>query len=98
MPGESAAPRVRKSERLRLARAELLVQLAMSAGRWANELRGGPGARPFEEWPHDDALKSLCRTYRIDRTDLAKAADDLADRLERQAIRAGYDERWDGDR
>lgn len=78
-----------KAERKRAARAELLLKLAVAAESWAQQLRG-EGVRPFGEWPADDPLKRLVLDWALSPEDVARLADELAGRLEAQAIRAGY--------
>lgn len=85
-------PSRRKAERQRLARAELWMQLAMSAERWKNELTVPGRSAPFEDWPEDDALKRLCRVYDLTPGDLARVAEGIAEQLEARALRNGYDE------
>lgn len=81
-----------KAERRRAARAELLLQLARSADRWAKELRNQDGGLPFEQWHEDEPLRQMARDYALTAEDLAKLADALAKQLEDRAIRAGYGE------
>lgn len=90
-----------KRERVRLARAELLVHLATTLERWRGDLlREGNqnGALPPDEWPADDPFVSLARTYGLSWKDLARICDGLGDDLERRAIRTGYDDHWDDPR
>lgn len=79
-----------KAEREQAARAELLLQLSVAADRWASELRNECGGLPFEQWPEDDPLRVVARSYSLTREDLARLAATLAEQLERRAIRAGY--------
>lgn len=81
-----------KAERKRAAHAELLLRLSMAAESWAKQLRGQDNVLPFEEWPDDDPLRVLARSYSLTAEDLAGLADILADQLEGRAIRAGYGE------
>lgn len=85
----------RKRERCQLAKAELLLQLAVTAQRWTDELRDKNGGLPVAEWPADDPFITLCRTYRLDPADLGAVAEQIADELEQRAIRAGYDRGWE---
>lgn len=85
-----------KAERRRLAKAELLLALACTAQRWANEVTDQDGrCRPFAEWPPDDPLRTLCRTYDLRPADLGRVLTEIADEVERRAMRAGYDDHWD---
>jgi len=82
-----------KRARARLAKAELLAHLSMTADRWACEVDDTePGTRPFAEWPETDPRVALCRTYRLTPTDLARLCREISAELEARAVRAGYDE------
>lgn len=80
-----------KRKRRRLARAELTMHLAQTAGRWASELRQ-VGARPFDQWGDNDPMVMVSNTYQLGPEDLARICDRLADELERAADRRGYGE------
>jgi hypothetical protein len=83
----------RKSQRRRLASAEVWMQLAMTTERWKAEVTdNSPRTTPFAEWPDDDPLKLLCTTYDLTPADLAKLLDTIGAQLEARATRAGYDE------
>lgn len=85
-----------KTQRKRLAKSELLMHLAITAARWQKEiLSQESGVLPFAEWPVDDPLVTLTRTYQLDPADLARLCDQLGDDLERRAIRVGYDDHLD---
>lgn len=85
-----------KRERLRLAKSELVAHLSMTAERWASELSDRePGFRPFAEWPEDEPMVALCRTYGLTPLDLARLLTDLSLQLQARAERIGYDGRWD---
>jgi hypothetical protein len=85
-----------KRERMRLAKAELLLHLAMTTLRWQRCLDGTePGCLPPSEWPDDDPHILLCRTYRLTTKDLVRICDQLGAELENRAERAGYAETWD---
>lgn len=84
-----------KRDRTRLARAELWLHLAMTAERWARYCEDAePGVIPFAEYPADDPLVTLCRTYDLSPQDLARAARSVAQQAENRAIRGGYEEAW----
>lgn len=88
----SATP---KRQRRRLARADLIVELSMTADRWACEVDSTePKMRPFDEWPDDDPLRTLCRVYGLAPADLAGILRDLSADLEARAERCGYIESW----
>jgi hypothetical protein len=90
-----------KRERRRLARAELLLHLAVTVERWGKtlvEAGTGEGAArnpSVEEWGRDDPLGALCRTYGLSPADLAQECHRLGDEMEKRALRAGYAEHWD---
>lgn len=80
-----------KAERKRAARAELLLQLSLTADRWARQLRDqDPHLIPFAQWPDDDPLRQVVTSYSLTQEDVAKLADTLAGQLEYRAERAGY--------
>lgn len=84
-----------KRERTRLVRAELWLHLACAAERWARLIEGEgteDGAVPFADWPKDDPLVALCRTYELTPADLARACRSVASQAETKAIAAGYDD------
>lgn len=88
-------PKVRKAARMRLLKAELLIELASVTLRWANDVSDADTKTiPFAEWPHDDPLRKLADTYDLTGDDLAKILNQLGDELENRADRAGYDEAW----
>lgn len=90
---EGPAP---KRARARLARAEVLMHLHMTAERWSSELAGRePGALPFEEWPADEPFRVMARTYGLTAGDLSRICAGLAEQLHGQAERAGYAETWE---
>jgi hypothetical protein len=84
-----------KRYRKRLARAELLMHLAVAVERWGQSVIDQDGGRPFAEWPADDPLRLLVSTYDLSPADLASICHELGDRLERQAERSGYENHWD---
>lgn len=85
-----------KRARMRLAKAELIAQLAMTTECWrSNLLHEKPDVLPPEDWAPDDPFVVLARTYDLPFADLAKLCNLLGDDLEARAIRAGYDEHWD---
>ena len=80
-----------KRQRTRLAKAELWMDLAMTANQW-KQMCGDtePGTLPFAQWPADDPMVTLARTYDLTCADLARLWDELGDALEARAIRGGY--------
>lgn len=85
-----------KRERRRLAKAELLMHLALAADAWAAMVDGSdPKCRPIEEWPADDPLVTLARTYALTPKDLAGLCRQLAQEMENRSERAGYADRWE---
>jgi hypothetical protein len=85
-----------KRERRQLAKAELLVHLAMTAERWSNDLTGTDTVcRPVAEWGDDDPFVVLCRTYDLTPAELARICHGIGDEIEARAIRAGYDNHYD---
>lgn len=85
-----------KRERSRLAKAELLMHLAMTVEDWSKSLAdANPGTRPVVEWPDNDPLVALCRTYRLTPADLSRLCHRLGDELENRAERAGYADHLD---
>jgi hypothetical protein len=88
--------KVAKRQRLRLARAEVLMHLHMAAERWSSELVGREsGVLPFAEWPADDPWRVMARTYDLTAADLSRLCSEVADQMHARAGRAGYDETWD---
>lgn len=85
-----------KRERMRLAKAELLLWLAVKAADWAGQVDDRPGAptRPFAEWSPDDPFRKMAETYALTGADLGRILDRIGDELERRAERAGYAETW----
>lgn len=87
---------VPKAERRRLAKAEVIMHLASTAQRWADDIEGGDArVAPFDQWPADDPHRALCRTYDLAPKDLVAILTKLADGLEDRAERAGYADHWD---
>lgn len=83
---------VRKRERVRLAKAELLLYLARAAQNWGDAVSDADDqTRPFAEWPDHDPLRKLAATYDLTGADLGRICTQLADQLEARAERAGYD-------
>jgi hypothetical protein len=79
-----------------LAKSELLLCLAVSAQRWADEVGDDSShTRPFAEWDDSDRFRALARTYDLTGPDLADVLARIAEELEARAIRCGYDEHWD---
>jgi hypothetical protein len=80
-----------KRKRVKLARAEMWLQLAMTAQRWADEVAGTqPGAvLPFAEWPTDDPIVEVARRYGLTQVDMVRLLTDLAQSVEDRAVRAG---------
>lgn len=89
-----ADPKVPKAERKRLAKAELLLDVAITVQRWADDLSGKNDTAPFSEWGEDDTFVRLCRVYGLTPADLSKIAEGIADQLEGRAERAGYADAW----
>lgn len=85
-----------KRERTRLAKAEVWMQLAMTAQRWADEVADvpGTGTLPFAEWPADDPRRELARRYGLTPAELAQVLASVADQVENRAMAAGYEQTW----
>lgn len=82
-----------KRERTRLARAEILMQLAMTAQRWADEVADRSGTtRPVAEWPADDPMVRLMRTYDLSQYDLDRLLTAIAQQIENRSLASGFDE------
>lgn len=93
---ESQVSGAAKRDRMRLAKAELLMHLAVTALSWQRQCENAaPGALPFEDWPPSDPFVALARTYGLTRHDLARLLDRIGDELEGRALRGGYDDHWD---
>lgn len=85
-----------KAERRQLARAELLVLLACLAGDHERAFEGDmPGILPVDDWPPTDPEVRIMHRYDLTKADMAKVWRKIADGLESQADRAGYDRTWD---
>jgi hypothetical protein len=85
-----------KRRRVQLAKSELLLHLAMTAERWSRECESTqPGVIPFDQWPDDDPLVTLCRTYQLSPADMARACRQIAEETEGRAMRAGYEDHYD---
>lgn len=90
------SPRLPKAQRRKLVTAELLMHLATSTERWAHQVQDDDGGTlPFDQWPDDDPLVALARTYDLTPDDLAGVLRKVGGRLEAQAVRAGYDDTLD---
>lgn len=81
-----------KRERVKAARAETWLHLAVTAQRWADDITGHDGVKPFEEWPDDDPHRVMCRTYDLTPADLVRLLADVAQSCEDRALRLGYGE------
>lgn len=81
-----------KRARTRLAKAELWMYLAETAARWGREVADKDGGKPFAEWPADDPMALLAKTYALTGADLERLCDQIADETENRALRAGYGE------
>lgn len=91
MPGTVYAA---MGERKRLAKAELLMELAVHAQTHVVMLQG-TGVTRFENWPADDPMVRIARIYALTPKELAKLMEGLANDLEARALRCGYDEHWE---
>lgn len=89
------AAEVPKRQRTRLAKAELLMDLAVTADRWAGEVAGTiDGVRPFSEWPDSDPRRQLCHRYGLTPADIVRICRALGAELENASMRRGYEEAW----
>lgn len=89
------AAEVPKRLRTRLAKAELLMDLAVTADRWAGEVAGTvEGTKPFSEWPDSDPRRQLCHRYALTPADIVRILRALGAELENASMRRGYDEAW----
>ena len=86
-----------KRERKRLAKAELLMCLAVLCETWRKGCTDEDPSHylPFAEWADDDTFVALARTYQLTGADLGKLLWQIGGELENRAIRAGYDDYWD---
>lgn len=85
-----------KYRRRKLARAELLVALALVAQEWQAAIGDqDDNTIPFSQWPPDDTFVALCRKYDLEPADLVRLLDDIGAGLERRAMQAGYEDHWD---
>lgn len=84
---------MKKRERTRLARAEMWLQLSMSAQRWADEVTdNSPDSKPVAEWSPDEPLLVIMRTHDLSQADLGRLLTTMAQQLENKAIASGYGE------
>lgn len=84
-----------KKDRVRLAKAELLMELALRAECWKRQATDQDSAmRPFAEWTPDDPLRAIAITYNLTGEDLGRILDRLGSELEARADRAGYADTW----
>lgn len=101
-----------KRERARLAKAELWLNLAQSAQGWADSITkadavskkiaaGGKQERndvpPIERWPNDYPICVLMKLYDLEPKDMARLCTQIANEVENRALKAGYEDRWDGE-
>lgn len=81
-----------KAERRQLAKAELLLLMAVLAADHAKAFEGtAPGILPVDEWPATDPEVRIMRHYELTQPDMAKVWDQIAEGLESRAERAGYE-------
>lgn len=86
---------VPKRQRTRLAKAELLLLLAVHCEGTAADVDGTSGrTRPFSEWGDDDPLRDLCHRYGLGQADIARLCRGIASELENSAMRRGYEDAW----
>lgn len=86
---------VPKRQRTRLAKAELLMLLAVHMEQTGADVDGTSGrTRPFAEWGDDDPLRQLCHTYGLGQADIARLCRALASELENDAMRRGFEDAW----
>lgn len=88
----------RKSERTRMLRAELWMEMAVKAQRWANDImhRENPGEalpRPFEEWGDDDPFHILMDKYGLKKEDLDRALTSISDQCVTRSVRLGFEDK-----
>lgn len=79
-----------KLERVRFAKAEIWMHLAVTAQQWADDIAGHGPTRPFEEWGDDDPLVQIARRYDLTPADLARAITKVAGTTEATAMKLGY--------
>lgn len=86
---------VPKRQRTRLAKAELLILLAVHCDGVAADVEGTSGyTRPFAEWGDDDPLRDLCHRYGLGAADITRLLRGLGAELENSAMRRGYEDTW----
>jgi hypothetical protein len=86
---------VPKHERKRLAKAELLIFLAMKADEWAKAVSDADDkTTPFGTWPDNEPFMDLALRYCLSGADLGKILDSLGGDLENRAERCGYSDAW----
>jgi hypothetical protein len=82
-------------ERKKLMRVELMMMLASKTESWKRQLQGRErGLLPVADWPPDDPLVVLMRTYSLTPDETADILDTLGSFLENKAIAEGYDETY----
>lgn len=89
--GTAARAELTPRERRQCAKAVLLLHLAITAGRWADEVMDRGDLRPFDEWSAGDPRQELLDHLALTKPDLDRVLNELADELEARANRAGYD-------
>jgi hypothetical protein len=86
----TATPKRRRVTRIK---ADLWMQLAMTAQRWADQVSNkAPGLIPFDQWPADDPLRQMCERHDLAPSELALIITSVADQLEARSESAGYGE------
>ncbi len=87
--------RTPKRERLRLAKAELLLDIAIQTQKLA-EGCGDRSTRhtPFAKWADHDPIRQIALAYGLSGKDLDKILTKIAGELEARAMRSGYEEAW----
>lgn len=85
----------RPRRRKQLAKAEMLMSLALTVERWRREFIGAePGSLPPDEWPSHDPMVKLATYYKLSWPEMAEVAIEIGEELERRALRCGYEDLW----
>lgn len=80
-------------DRRRMAKSLVWLDLAMTAQRWSDDIRGSnDDVRPFAEWGPTDPHVRMAHVLRFTPDQLADLLEQVAQLCEDKADRLGYDD------